>query len=238
MGIRIQDDARLFGSTDTQRITSANLPFELHVITSTSYASRAGLEARVHDSIDAPNVVGIGIDPTHRWVVAHFGTGTGVAPSTWATIVASGNGDFRDARWADGVIAISRSAANARTEASVSTAAYQDESSSAGVFIVGGFVLAVVVVVLLLVWRARRYREATFRDPYPVVVQGSSNDLLTGYVMGSAMHPTTVAEHHVVSSSSFDAGGASTSFGGSFDSGGTFGGGGGGFDGGGGGSSF
>jgi MYXO-CTERM domain-containing protein len=228
MGIRIQDDARLFGANDTQRIMSANLPFELHVITSTSYASRAGLDARVHDSIDAPNVVGIGIDPTHRWVVAHFGTGTGIAPSTWATIVASGNGDFRDARWGDGVLAVSRSAANARTEASVSTAAYEDESSSAGVFIVGGFALAVLLLVWLLVRRARRAAN--------VVVDGSSNDLLTGYVMGSAMHPTTVVEHHVVHDTASH--GASTSFGGSFDSGGTFGGGGGGFDGGGAGSSF
>jgi hypothetical protein len=262
MDIKIQDDAHLFGATDMQRLMSVNLPFDVHIITSTSSTSRARFESRVHDSIDAPNVVGIGIDPTHRWVVAHFGTGTGVAPSQWATIVASGNGDFRDARWTDGVLAITRNAASARTEASVSTAAYRDESSSAGIWIVGGFVLVVAVLIGFLVWRARRRTEAMFSggtyggygygSPTPVVVQqGSSNDLLTGVLIGEAMHPSPVVVHDTAasasydagssfsSSSSFDAGGSSTSFGGSsFDGGGSFGGGGGGFDGGGGGSSF
>lgn len=268
METRIHDDARLFDAAGTQRINAANLPFELHVLTSTSASSRAGLEALVHDTVDGPNVVALGVDPTHRWVVARFGTGTGIAPSQWAAIVASGNSEFRDARWADGVLEIANNAARSRMQTSVSVAAHEEPSSNLGIWIGGGLVVAVVAVIGVHWWRKRR-RDAVlaaeaftpggpYRSPGivqdalpvsgaqpPVVAARSSEDLLTGYVIGSAVHQPPVVHHHVVhetvhhsptpdTGSSF---GTSASWSGSsFDGGGSFGGGG--FDGGGAGSSF
>lgn len=273
MTTRVHDEAHLFSSADLERLQSISVPFELHVLTSTSSPSRSALETRVHHEVDGPNVVAIGVDPTHHWAIVHFGNGTGISPSSWSAVLDAGKADFHDAKWADGILKSAGKASQMKTSATVVANQHNTPSNgNTGLWVFGGLVLAVAAVVGYLWWRARR-KEREFAEraasigagPYRspgsapadepvrarggyapsaapstvVINQGGSNDLLTGYVIGSSLHQPTVVEREVRHTPSYSSD-SSSSYSSSYDSGGSSfdSGGGGGFDSGGGGCDF
>lgn len=85
-------------------------PFDLHVLTG-AFPNPAALESAVHRCVNGPNVVCIGIDPVHHKTVVHFGTATGISPST--SIPAAGNSYFKTGNWQGGIEAIASAARNA-----------------------------------------------------------------------------------------------------------------------------
>jgi hypothetical protein len=164
MGHRIHDEAGLFSATDLQRLEGTSLPFELHVLTTNASSSRGALETRVHHEVDGPNVVAIGVDPSHHWAVVHFGNGTGVSPSSWSTVLDAGKQDFHDAKWTDGVLKSAGKASQMRTSSTVVINQHPAQShDNTGAWIFGGVVLAVIAAVGYLWWRARR-KEREFQE--------------------------------------------------------------------------
>lgn len=80
-------------------------PFDLHVLIGT-YPNPAALNSAVHNCVNSPNVVCIGLDPSHHKTNVHFGTAVGVPASEYASIVSAGNSYFRDANYQGGIEAI------------------------------------------------------------------------------------------------------------------------------------
>jgi hypothetical protein len=102
------DDADLFSSAQLGAIRShvdAD-DFDVRLLTSSSYASKSDFGNYVHRFVTEPNVVVIGVDPTHRHVSVHFGTGTRIADSEFKTIESAGIPYFKDGDWKGGVLAI------------------------------------------------------------------------------------------------------------------------------------
>jgi hypothetical protein len=80
--------------------------FDVRLIVSSSYASKSDLGAYVHRFVTEPNLVVIGLDPVHRHVSVHFGTGTRIADSEFKAIESAGVASFKDSDWSGGVVAI------------------------------------------------------------------------------------------------------------------------------------
>lgn len=157
MAIQIKDEAGIFSPGDiaTLHATAGRWPFEVHVITSTSSTDKAAFEARVGAAVTGPDVVSIGIDPTHRFVIAHFGTETGITPSQWASITSAGNADFKGALWAQGLIKIADRATNAK-QAALSV---QPQTSS-HMTLIGFSIAAAFLAVFAFVWWRNKKRTA------------------------------------------------------------------------------
>ncbi len=137
--------------------------FDVRLVTSSSYASKSDLGAYVHRFVTAPNLVVIGLDPVHRHVSVHFGTGTRIADSEFKTIESAGVDSFKGSDWAGGVVAILDRAEKAvgtgggQRVAPVGTAGTAPASG-------GGFsffwIIAIVGVIGLLFWIVSRRRGA------------------------------------------------------------------------------
>jgi hypothetical protein len=164
MAIQVRDEAGLFGSSDLPALQTAagKWPFEVHLLTSTSSPNKAAFESRVSQLIDAPNVVGIGIDPTHHFVVVHFGKETGVPASQWASVTSAGNPDFKEAHWVVGLTRIGDQAVLAKQQAQAITiqpTTSPTETSYTGWWIFGGFVTVFAAVAIYFWWKHRREDE-------------------------------------------------------------------------------
>jgi Domain of unknown function (DUF5129) len=176
------DDAGAFTPSQlaTVRSRAQGYDFDVRLITSSSYASKSDLGNYVHRFVTEPNLVVIGLDPVHRHVSVHFGTGTRIADSEFKTIESAGVASFKDADWAGGVVAILD-----RAERAVGTGgghraapvgadpsnavghdgAYPQSAPSSGGF--GGlfWVVAIVGVIGLVFWMIARRRAS---GPPPV----------------------------------------------------------------------
>ncbi len=69
-------------------------PFDVHVLVEKT-ANQAALEDDAHKAVTSPNVLVIGIDPTHHRTVVRFGTGTGVKAGDYDSVSQAGNAHFR-----------------------------------------------------------------------------------------------------------------------------------------------
>ncbi len=85
--------------------TTGRYPFDLKIFTDT-FPNRRALDAAVSDCVTTPNTVCIGVDPTHRSTNAHFGTATGVRPSDFNLIAASGNAYLKHGNYEGAFISI------------------------------------------------------------------------------------------------------------------------------------
>jgi hypothetical protein len=111
--LRVEDDAGDLTSQSIQQIQRvvAGAPFDGRLVVTTRYEDAQDLSRYVGTLVTSPDLVVVGLDPAHRHVQVHFGTGSGVARSEWANIERAGNDDFRKADWAGGAAAIFRTAA-------------------------------------------------------------------------------------------------------------------------------
>ena len=137
--------------------------FDVRVITTSSYASKSDLGNYVHRFVTEPNLVVIGLDPVHRHVSVHFGTGTRIADSEFKAIESAGVASFKDGDWAGGVDAILDRAEKAvgtgggRRAPAGGTAAPASESGG-GLGLFG--IVAIVGVLGLVVWLVARRRSS------------------------------------------------------------------------------
>jgi hypothetical protein len=135
--------------------------FDVRLITSSSYASKSDLGSYVHRFVTEPNLVVIGLDPVHRHVSVHFGTGTRIPDSEFAAIESAGVASFKDSDWAGGVVAILDRAEKAVGAGGGRRApAAGVEPSSGG----GGFSWIVIACVVgglgLVIWLVARRRSS------------------------------------------------------------------------------
>lgn len=100
---RVLDQAGVISANDASLLAlRSDLPFTTKVQTGT-YSTRTDLESVTSGCVDAPEVVCIGLDPIHRWVSVHFGTGTGVPHSMFAQLARAGNASFKQGSWSRGI---------------------------------------------------------------------------------------------------------------------------------------
>jgi hypothetical protein len=115
--LQIRDEAHVLAAGDADRLRSqvASAPFDARLVFTTDYVEATDLSRFVGSLVDEPNMVVVGVDPRHRHVQVHFGTGSGIARTERSAIETAGTGDFRNGDWAGGAGAIFRSAAQSVT---------------------------------------------------------------------------------------------------------------------------
>lgn len=115
-------DAGVFQSLDEQNLlTPADVsmlrtealqwPFELRVLTTSRAPNRAAFDQLVRAQVTVPNVIVVGIDPSHRVTSVHFGIGTRISPAYYRQIEDAADPFFRGGNWRGGVEAIAMRAA-------------------------------------------------------------------------------------------------------------------------------
>lgn len=156
--------------TESQKDVLNNLTSKADVkIVIVSTSSRSELDATVHNLVNTPNTLAIGLDPTHRFTNMHFGSGLGVPSSEFNAIRASGNSEFKQGHWAAGLETIIKNAdaeiglARMSTQIATTPVIVQqpviEHPVSAVPFVVGGlFILATVI--LMWRWIARRQQRS------------------------------------------------------------------------------
>lgn len=142
---------------DAVRADGPRWPFDLRVMTG-DYPSGRALDSAVHSCVDRPNVVCVGIDPVHHSTYVHFGTGTGVRPSDFEAIAASGNSLFKAGDWQGGIEAIADRAVQSRQQAG-SVHPSPPPGMDAGWWIFGTLVAIVALVGIWIAWRSRKRQE-------------------------------------------------------------------------------
>ena len=147
--LQVRDTAAILTVADRTQLeaAAARAPFDVRVLTSSAYADQAGFSRYVGGQVNEANEVVVGVNPVHHHTQVHFGTGSRIAPSEWTAIERAGNGAFRDARWAPGIVAILDQATTA-VGTGPTTAA--PASSGSGLAIGGIVVLLLVIAVPVL----------------------------------------------------------------------------------------
>ncbi len=162
------DDAGVLTQSQlaTVRSRAQGYDFDVRLITSSSYTSKSDLGGYVHRFVTEPNIVVIGLDPVHRHVSVHFGTGTRIADSEFSAIESAGVASFKDGDWAGGVVAILDRAEKAvgtgggqRTSAVGTSASTSPSTGSSGL---GGFFWIIVIAAGagILFWVVSRRRSS------------------------------------------------------------------------------
>jgi len=127
--LHTSDDAGVFTPSQLATVRShvQGDDFDVRLVTSSSYASKSDLGSYLHRLVTEPNIVVIGLDPVHRHVSVHFGTGTRIADSEFKAIESAGVSHFKDSDWTGGVVAIVD-----RAETAVGTGAGSSHRAPAG----------------------------------------------------------------------------------------------------------
>ena len=155
--LHMRDEAHVFsaGDADALRGVVARAPFDARLVTTSAYPNQAGFSRYVGSLVAEPNMVVVGIDPQHRHVQVHFGTGTHIPQAAWPDIEHAGNDAFKRGAWEEGGADVFRAAERAVT---ASGGAAVTPSASQGVSLLGPLVLVLLVggVLVAVVMFARR----------------------------------------------------------------------------------
>jgi hypothetical protein len=122
--LQIRDQAHVLSAEDAARLRSviAAAPFDARLVVTNDYPDAQDLSRYVSSLVNEPNMVVVGLDPQHRHVQVHFGTGSRVPRSEFPAIERAGNDAFRRGDWAGGAAAIFQAAAPAAANAPDSAA--------------------------------------------------------------------------------------------------------------------
>jgi hypothetical protein len=157
--LTLRDEAHVFspGDADELRATIARSPFDARLVTTTAYADQPSFSRYVGSLVSEPDMVVVGIDPTHRHVQVHFGTGSHIPQAAWPGIERAGNDAFHRGAWEEGSAAIFRAAASSVTSTGGSTSPAASPSSQ-GTSFLGPLMLLLIVggVIAVIVLFARR----------------------------------------------------------------------------------
>src|SRR6266540_3974652 len=79
--LQLRDTANLLAAEDKAQLHSegTRFPFDVRVVITSEYADRESFSRHVSAQLANPNMVVVGIDPTHRRTSVHFGTGTQIS---------------------------------------------------------------------------------------------------------------------------------------------------------------
>jgi hypothetical protein len=110
--LQVRDESHVLTPEAVSHLRSivASAPFDARLAFTSEYAEPEELSRYVGSLIHEPNMIAVGVDPQHRHVQIHYGTGSGIARSEWATIDHAGSPSFHDGRWEDGTAAIFKAA--------------------------------------------------------------------------------------------------------------------------------
>src|SRR5438128_1266931 len=74
--LQIRDGANVLSEGDRSALRSegAAYPFDVRVVTTSEHATAAELDRYVAAQVAKPDMVVVGVDPTHRHTAVHFGT--------------------------------------------------------------------------------------------------------------------------------------------------------------------
>jgi hypothetical protein len=113
--LQVRDPSHLLSADDVGRLRSTigAAPFDARLVVTSEFSDVQDLSRFVSSLVVEPNMVVVGLDPQHRHVQVHFGTGSRVARSAWPAIERSGNDEFRRGDWEGGVAAIFQAATHA-----------------------------------------------------------------------------------------------------------------------------
>lgn len=106
--LTVRDEIGLLSGSDTLSLRDAasRWSFDSVILVRNTASSRDAFLRGVKDGVSGPNVISIGIDPTHHFTGVFFGDRVGVPRSDYDTIFKQGNADFRAKDWAHGLQAI------------------------------------------------------------------------------------------------------------------------------------
>ena len=115
--LQLRDEQHVLAAADSAKLRSAvgDAPFDARIVFTSDYADAQDLGRFVGSLVDEPNMIAVGVDPTHRHVQVHFGRGAGIARAEWSAIETAGNGEFKTGHWADGAGEIVRAASRSST---------------------------------------------------------------------------------------------------------------------------
>jgi hypothetical protein len=117
--LQVRDEAHVLTPEAVSHLRSivASAPFDARLAFTSEYADKEELSRYVGSLIREPNMIAVGVDPQHRHVEVHFGTGSGIARSEWPSIEGAGNPAFRTGNWEEGAADIFKASERAVTGA-------------------------------------------------------------------------------------------------------------------------
>lgn len=103
--VSVYDHAGVLTSGEQSALISngSRWPFDLHVLINT-FPNPQSLDSAVHNCVNGPNVVCIGIDPLHHKTNVHVGTATGIPVDS--SVSSAGNPYFKNHDFQGGIEAI------------------------------------------------------------------------------------------------------------------------------------
>lgn len=161
--LQIRDEAQVLSPGDVTRLRSAvdAAPFDARLIFTIDYAEAQDLSQVVGSMVNRPDVVAVGVDPHHRHVEVHFGTGSGIPRAAWPAIERAGNAAFRNGQWEAGAAAIFRAASDAVNPGAVEHAPLSSARSpsfvSSGLFLLLGIAAIIGMVAFFFARRRPPY---------------------------------------------------------------------------------
>jgi hypothetical protein len=113
--LQIKDPAHVLSPDDAGHLRAVvgTAPFDARLVFTSEYADSDQLSRYIGNAVSEPDMVVVGVDPTHHHVQVHFGTGSGIARSSYGSIESSGNDAFRQHDWRGGAAAIFEAATRA-----------------------------------------------------------------------------------------------------------------------------
>lgn len=93
-------------NVDAFREAAARWPFAVHVTIRSDESSRMSFMKTISEGVYTPNMVSIGIDPTHHYTAVYFGSAIHVPKNGRDDIYAAGNSKFRRHDYVGGLIEI------------------------------------------------------------------------------------------------------------------------------------
>ncbi len=157
--LAVRDDSHVLTPEATTRLRAVvgAEPFDARLVFTSEYADAQEFSRYVGTLVREPDMIAVGVDPRHRHVEVHFGTGSGIARSDWPAVERAGNESFQAGDWEGGATAIFKAAARTATGAPLGvtpgTPAAQPSRIGSGVVL---FLLIVGVIGLFAFLGRRR----------------------------------------------------------------------------------
>jgi hypothetical protein len=164
--VHVRDEAHALSADDVARLRSivAPAPFDARIAVTSEYPDAQDLSRYAGSLVNEPKMIVVALDPQHRHVQVHFGTGVGIARSEWPAIEQAGTPAFRRGDWEGGVAAIFREASRVAADGATGSGAVPAGEARPSLIGPGVLLLIVAGAIGIAIYFARR-RSAQF-GPY------------------------------------------------------------------------
>jgi hypothetical protein len=156
--LHIRDEAHVLSADDAARLRAEALsaPFDARLVVTSEYADAQDLSRHIGSLVTEPNEIVVGLDPRHRHVQVHFGSGSRIPRSAWPAIEKAGNDEFRRGDWEGGAAAMFRAASEAVVISPATDIPRPDAAVRPSLIGPGTLLLIVAGAIGLAVYFARR----------------------------------------------------------------------------------